>query len=65
MQWSYGTLGFIVCAELKIVPAKKYVKLEFIPFHNQAEYCRYAPSAQRGHPSVPLFLVHISCPFAQ
>jgi delta24-sterol reductase len=31
LPWSHGTLGFLVAAELKIVPAKKYVKLHYTP----------------------------------
>jgi Delta24-sterol reductase len=29
--WSHGTLGFLVAAELQIIPAKKYVRLEYHP----------------------------------
>jgi len=28
VPWSYGTLGFLVAAEMSIIPAKKYVRLE-------------------------------------
>jgi len=31
LPWSHGTLGFLVAAELKIVPAKKFVKLNYTP----------------------------------
>ena len=34
MPWSHGTLGFLVSAEIRIVPAKKYVRLEYHPVHN-------------------------------
>ncbi|XP_063218264.1 LOW QUALITY PROTEIN: delta(24)-sterol reductase-like [Bacillus rossius redtenbacheri] len=34
IPWSYGTLGFLTVAEIKIVPAKKYVKLEYFPYHD-------------------------------
>ena len=27
IPWSHGTLGFLVSAELKIIPAKKYIRL--------------------------------------
>lgn len=37
IPWSYGTLGFLVAVELKIVPAKKYVRVEYIPVHTQDE----------------------------
>lgn len=29
--WSHGTLGFLVAAEIRIIPAKKYVRLEYNP----------------------------------
>lgn len=32
VPWSYGTLGILTSVEIKIVPAKKYVKLEYEPF---------------------------------
>ncbi|KAH3867287.1 hypothetical protein DPMN_030413 [Dreissena polymorpha] len=31
VPWSYGTLGFLVSAEIQIVPAKKYVRMEYFP----------------------------------
>ena len=31
VPWSHGTLGFLVSAEIKIIPAKKYVRLEYFP----------------------------------
>lgn len=37
IPWSYGTLGFLVAVELKIVPCKKYVRVEYIPVHTQDE----------------------------
>lgn len=37
IPWSYGTLGFLVSAEIKIVPAKKYVKLNYQPTHSRQE----------------------------
>jgi Delta24-sterol reductase len=37
IPWSYGTLGFLVAVELKIVPAKKYVRVEYIPVNSQNE----------------------------
>lgn len=32
IPWSYGSLGFLVCAEIKIVPCKDYVHLTYIPY---------------------------------
>jgi Delta24-sterol reductase len=31
IPWSHGTLGILVAAELKIIPAKKYVRLKYEP----------------------------------
>lgn len=37
IPWSHGTLGFLVAAELKIVPAARYVKLHYQPVYSLAE----------------------------
>jgi delta24-sterol reductase len=34
IPWSHGTLGFLVAAELKIIPAKKYVRIEYHPVYS-------------------------------
>jgi delta24-sterol reductase len=31
IPWSHGTLGFLVAAELKIIPAKKFVRVSYHP----------------------------------
>lgn len=31
LPWSHGTLGFLVAAELKIIPARQYVRLHYRP----------------------------------
>jgi len=31
IPWSHGTLGFLVAAELKIIPVKKYIRLKYQP----------------------------------
>lgn len=31
IPWSYGTLGLLTAVEIKLVPAKKYVKLTYNP----------------------------------
>lgn len=31
VPWSYGTLGILTAVEIKIIPAKKYVKLHYEP----------------------------------
>ena len=33
IPWSHGTLGFLVAAELKIIPVKKYVRLHYQPVY--------------------------------
>ncbi len=33
IPWSYGTLGFLVAAELKIIPAAPYVRLHYKALH--------------------------------
>jgi delta24-sterol reductase len=40
VPWSYGTLGFLVSAEIHIIPAKKYVRLAYHPVHSAAEVTR-------------------------
>ena len=37
IPWSHGTLGFLVAAELRIIPAKKYVKLHYQPTNSLGE----------------------------
>lgn len=32
IPWSYGTLGILTAVEIKIIPAKRFVKLEYRPF---------------------------------
>ena len=31
VPWSHGTLGFLVSADIRIIPAKNYVRLEYHP----------------------------------
>lgn len=37
IPWSHGTLGFLVAAELRIIPATKYVRLHYRPTHSLDE----------------------------
>lgn len=37
VPWSYGTLGFLVSAEIKIIPSKKFVRMEYFPVHSKEE----------------------------
>lgn len=34
IPWSHGTLGFLVAAELKIIPVKKYIRLHYQPVYS-------------------------------
>jgi delta24-sterol reductase len=40
LPWSWGTIGFLVSVELKIIPVKKYMHVRYLPCHSQEEYCR-------------------------
>ena len=37
IPWSYGTIGLLVAAEIKIVPATKFVKLEYQPVRGRLQ----------------------------
>ena len=37
MPWSHGTLGFLVSAEIRIVKASQFVKLDYIPVLSKDE----------------------------
>lgn len=37
VPWSYGTLGFLTSVVIKVVPAKKYVRLEYHPYTNLSD----------------------------
>lgn len=37
IPWSYGTLGFLASATLRIIPCKPYVKLGYIPCHKLSD----------------------------
>ncbi|XP_043855877.1 delta(24)-sterol reductase [Dromiciops gliroides] len=48
VPWSCGTLGFLVAAEIRIIPAKKYVKLRLEPVHGLKEICaKFTEESQR------------------
>lgn len=40
IPWSCGTLGFLVAAEIKIVPAKPWVKLRYEPVRRLEDICK-------------------------
>ncbi len=44
LPWSYGTLGFLVAVELKIVPIKPYIHLAYLPCHSLDEMCQLTQS---------------------
>lgn len=37
VPWSYGTLGFLTAAKIRIIPAKRFIKMEYIPVHSFKE----------------------------
>ncbi|XP_042214180.1 delta(24)-sterol reductase-like [Homarus americanus] len=34
VPWSYGTLGFLTAVEIKIIPAQRFVRVEYKPCHS-------------------------------
>lgn len=51
IPWSHGTLGFLVAAELKIIPAKPYIRLHYQPVNSLDEMVEAFEAASRdtGH----------------
>ena len=45
VPWSHGTVGFLVAAELCIIPSKPWVRLEYHPCHTIAETLRQFTAA--------------------
>lgn len=37
IPWSHGTLGFLLSAEIRIVPCKAYVHLVYLPYNNSKD----------------------------
>ncbi|KAJ2940993.1 hypothetical protein O0L34_g13118 [Tuta absoluta] len=51
VPWSYGTLGFLTSVVLKIVPAKKYVRLEYHPYSTLKELsARFSAESLKPNP---------------
>ncbi|XP_063399264.1 delta(24)-sterol reductase-like isoform X1 [Mytilus trossulus] len=49
LPWSYGTLGFLVSATIQIIPAKKYLKMEYIPVHSKKDMVKaFADETNKG-----------------
>ncbi|XP_050357125.1 delta(24)-sterol reductase-like [Nymphalis io] len=40
VPWSYGTLGFLTSVVIKVVPAKKYVRIEYHPYTNLSDLAK-------------------------
>jgi len=38
IPWSYGTIGLLLSAKLKLIKCKEYVKLTYLPFYDKEEY---------------------------
>jgi len=47
VPWSHGTIGFLLSAELRIVPSKKYVKVTYTPFHDRQKMLDAFDNASR------------------
>ena len=37
IPWSYGTLGFLASVEIDIIPAKRFIQLNYKPTYSQTE----------------------------
>ena len=48
IPWSHGTLGFLVAAELKIIPAKKYIRVHYQPVYNLDDMVKVFEEASRN-----------------
>lgn len=40
LPWSHGTLGFLVAVELKVVPVKRFMRVEYLACYSQEEFCQ-------------------------
>ncbi|CAK1595444.1 unnamed protein product [Parnassius mnemosyne] len=51
VPWSYGTLGFLTSVVIKLVPAKKYIRLEYHPYTSLSELSsRFRQEALKENP---------------
>lgn len=48
VPWSYGTLGFLVAAELDIIPAKQFVRLEYTPLRGRENIANQFSAASQS-----------------
>eukprot|EP00929_Paragymnodinium_shiwhaense_P013797 TRINITY_DN121648_c0_g1_i1.p1 TRINITY_DN121648_c0_g1~~TRINITY_DN121648_c0_g1_i1.p1 ORF type:complete len:624 (+),score=127.22 TRINITY_DN121648_c0_g1_i1:66-1937(+) len=47
--WSYGTLGLLMRARLRIIPSAPYVRIEFHPFQSEAKFLDFwRKESQKG-----------------
>lgn len=44
IPWSYGTLGLLLSAKIKLIPCKNYVKLTYTPHHSREGYVEHMRS---------------------
>ena len=40
IPWSYGTLGFLVSAKIRVVPSKEYVHMRYVPCYTHEDLVR-------------------------
>ncbi len=55
LPWSHGTLGFLVAVELRIMPIKSHVKLDYEPFHSLRDFSARL-EALTASPDAPTFV---------
>lgn len=59
VPWSCGTLGFLVAAEIKMIPAKKYVKIHYEPVRGLQKICeKFAEESKKKENSFVEGLVY-------
>ncbi|XP_043236825.1 delta(24)-sterol reductase-like [Amphibalanus amphitrite] len=46
--WSYGTLGFLTAVQVRIVPARPYVRLQYRPVHDRSQLSRLLTEVSGG-----------------
>jgi len=47
IPWSYGTIGFLMSAEIRIRPAKKFAHITYTPFHQRDKMIKAFDDASR------------------
>lgn len=55
LPWSHGTLGLLVALELKIIPVKPYIHMQYVPVRSQDGYCEKLRELSTA-PDAPDFL---------